>query len=214
MTDWSAAEILCLKSLVAEGLSASQISAQMPGRNRNAVIGKVHRAKGALGTIGANGGARQGRGQAAAHPDAARRDGWTAAEIDRLKAMAAEQLSVPAMMLRMPARSRKAIMGKLDRLGLKAGSALPPRTSPPLVPVDLPPLPKPADPPAAPNLPALLPITFLQAVMTDRCLYFVGDPFCPDGPDMPVCGGWRAEYGGRENRYCRLHVRRMTCEAA
>lgn len=55
------------------------------------------------------------------------------------------------------------------------------------------------------NLPATLPITFLEAVMTDRCLHFACAPFDPDGPDMPVCGAARA-YNVIGTRYCRRHL--------
>ncbi|MER8478407.1 GcrA family cell cycle regulator [Mesorhizobium sp. M1163] len=56
-----------------------------------------------------------------------------------------------------------------------------------------------------PNLPATLPITFLQAVMTDRCLHYAGAPYDPDGPDMPVCGAERAAEP-LHTRYCRRHL--------
>ncbi|MER9875600.1 GcrA family cell cycle regulator [Mesorhizobium sp. M0195] len=58
---------------------------------------------------------------------------------------------------------------------------------------------------AVPNLPATLPITFLQAVMTDRCLHYAGAPYDPDGPDMPVCGAERAAEP-LHTRYCRRHL--------
>jgi GcrA cell cycle regulator len=40
---WTEAEFASLKELTAQGLSASQIAAQMPGRSRNSIIGKQHR---------------------------------------------------------------------------------------------------------------------------------------------------------------------------
>lgn len=43
MTAWTEAEMTRLKILWKEGRSASQIAAVMPGRSRNAVIGRVHR---------------------------------------------------------------------------------------------------------------------------------------------------------------------------
>lgn len=55
------------------------------------------------------------------------------------------------------------------------------------------------------NLPATLPITFLEAVMTNRCLHYAGAPYDPDGPDMPVCGADRA-HDVLETRYCRRHL--------
>jgi GcrA cell cycle regulator len=42
---WTDERVELLKSLWAEGLSASQIAAQLGGISRNAVIGKVHRLK-------------------------------------------------------------------------------------------------------------------------------------------------------------------------
>ncbi|RWJ00169.1 GcrA family cell cycle regulator [Mesorhizobium sp.] len=55
------------------------------------------------------------------------------------------------------------------------------------------------------NLPAALPITFLEAVMTNRCLHYAGAPYDPDGPDMPVCGAAR-DHDVPETRYCRGHL--------
>ncbi|RWK94513.1 MAG: hypothetical protein E5X86_26650 [Mesorhizobium sp.] len=55
------------------------------------------------------------------------------------------------------------------------------------------------------NLPATLPITFLEAIMTNRCLHYAGAPYGPDGPDMPVCGAARAR-DVLETRYCRRHL--------
>lgn len=40
---WSESEVALLRKLWTEGLSAGQISKQLPGRSRNAVIGVVHR---------------------------------------------------------------------------------------------------------------------------------------------------------------------------
>lgn len=51
-----------------------------------------------------------------------------------------------------------------------------------------------------------LPITFLDAVNANRCLFFATDPFSPDGPDMPVCGAERPMWGSRDNRYCARHL--------
>ncbi|TJW50894.1 MAG: hypothetical protein E5X65_25680 [Mesorhizobium sp.] len=44
MSEWNAEQIEILRKLVAEGLSGSQIGARM-GRNRNSIIGKIHRLK-------------------------------------------------------------------------------------------------------------------------------------------------------------------------
>lgn len=62
-----------------------------------------------------------------------------------------------------------------------------------------------AAPETVSNLPATLPITYLEAVFSDRCLHFAGDPLGRDGPDMPVCGAARAD-GVLNTRYCRRHL--------
>lgn len=43
--NWTDERVELLKKLWSEGLSASQIAAQLGGVSRNAVIGKVHRLK-------------------------------------------------------------------------------------------------------------------------------------------------------------------------
>jgi GcrA cell cycle regulator len=43
--NWTDERVELLRKLWAEGLSASQIAAQLGGVSRNAVIGKVHRLK-------------------------------------------------------------------------------------------------------------------------------------------------------------------------
>lgn len=50
MNAWPAERLAQLKALVDEGASAGQIAARM-GISRSAVVGKIHRAKGALGTL-------------------------------------------------------------------------------------------------------------------------------------------------------------------
>lgn len=60
---------------------------------------------------------------------------------------------------------------------------------------------------AAPALPT---VTFLAAVEAGTCLFFACDPFAPDGPDMPVCGGARVA----GSRYCALHERAKVDGAA
>lgn len=46
------------------------------------------------------------------------------------------------------------------------------------------------------------PMPFLQAIDEGRCLWFAGEAFDPNGPDMPVCGGER--HAG--TRYCARHA--------
>jgi len=55
------------------------------------------------------------------------------------------------------------------------------------------------------SVPATRPVRYLDALFADRCLHFVGDPYGPSGPDMPVCGAERAE-GVLGTRYCRRHL--------
>ncbi|MCA0027365.1 MULTISPECIES: GcrA family cell cycle regulator [unclassified Mesorhizobium] len=55
------------------------------------------------------------------------------------------------------------------------------------------------------NVAAVVPIPFLQAVMTDCCLHFACSWDAPDGPDMPVCGAERAR-DVPHTRYCRRHL--------
>lgn len=55
-------------------------------------------------------------------------------------------------------------------------------------------------PPAAP----CAPMAFLAAVEASRCLWFAGEAYGPNGPDMPVCGASRADMPG--TRYCARHA--------
>lgn len=55
-------------------------------------------------------------------------------------------------------------------------------------------------PPAAP----CAPMAFLAAVEASRCLWFAGEAYGPNGPDMPVCGAPRADMPG--TRYCARHA--------
>ncbi|RWD71625.1 GcrA family cell cycle regulator [Mesorhizobium sp.] len=151
---------------------------------------------------------------------------WTAEELECLKSLAQQGLSAGKIASHLPDKSRNAVIGMLKRGKGKYGQlqgqarlpsptvpaqsadltrpALPPRAriiAPPTVaPAVIPPRPEPV-----PNLPATLPITFLQAILTNRCLHYACAPYDPDGPDMPVCGAARAaEPLG--TRYCRRHL--------
>lgn len=62
--------------------------------------------------------------------------------------------------------------------------------------------PVPAPAPARQPAPPPAPIPFLQAIDEGRCLWFAGEAFGPNGPDMPVCGDERAGAG----RYCARHA--------
>ncbi|TPK15194.1 hypothetical protein FJ872_19555 [Mesorhizobium sp. B2-5-9] len=153
---------------------------------------------------------------------------WTAAELDALRDLAGQGLSASQIAARLPgARSRNAVIGMLKRGNGKYGQLLgQPRNE---ARGRAPSQPKPAQPKrvrsmaqapirpvrqilakappieAVANLPAPLPITFLAAVMADRCLHYACDWFASDGPDMPVCGAERAR-NVLETRYCRRHL--------
>lgn len=98
------------------------------------------------------------------------------------------------------------VRARLDQK--KAGVKLPSRaggTGAAKPPLAAPVVPDPVVPAAPVYLPATLPMTFLDAMFAGRCLHFVGDPYGPDGPTMPVCGAERAfDKTGRE-RFCTRH---------
>ncbi|MER9182966.1 GcrA family cell cycle regulator [Mesorhizobium sp. M0767] len=149
---------------------------------------------------------------------------WSADDLQALRELAGQGLSAAQIAARLPGeRSRNAVIGKLKRGNGKlgqlrgprknqaSGRATPKTETPPkrkyrpvivakASPVEIAPAPA-----AVANLPATLPITFLQAVMTDRCLHYAGAPYDPDGPDMPVCGAERAAEP-LHTRYCRRHL--------
>lgn len=154
MSEWTQDEIYTLRKLTGEGLSASQIGAQM-GRSRNAIIGKILRLNGVGGHL-------TGRSIKAGDGRPVRR--------------------------RAPCRPRP------PKLALAAAKPVFERPQP-YVP--------------ATNLPATLPVAFLDAVTAKKCLHFVGDPFGTDGPDMPVCGADRSEAAGAVP-YCRRHFASAT----
>jgi GcrA cell cycle regulator len=153
---------------------------------------------------------------------------WSDAEDARLAALAADGLTASQIAAALRdefgnGRSRNAVIGRMLRVGLALRSRLAPRPRK----RDVPPAPRPARPakvrpmpafsapagaavrapmPPVPNLPATLPVSFLDAVFADTCPHFVGDPLGRDGPDMPVCGAERAQSASRFNRYCRRHL--------
>ncbi|WP_050596592.1 GcrA family cell cycle regulator [Mesorhizobium ciceri] len=153
---------------------------------------------------------------------------WSQAEIDTLRKLTGEGLSASQIGTKM-GRSRNAIIGKILRLNgagghltvrpIKAGDGRPVRRPAPCRPrppklafVAAKPVferPQPYVP--AQNLPATLPVGFLDAVNARKCLHFVGDPFSSDGPEMPVCGAERSEAAGAVP-YCRRHFASATRE--
>lgn len=72
MNAWSPAALEELKAFVDEGFSAGQIAARM-GMSRSAVVGKIHRAKGALGTLRRKPGFQRPKSEAVAKPATAPR---------------------------------------------------------------------------------------------------------------------------------------------
>lgn len=153
---WTDEETAMLGELVAGGLSASAIAAQLAAatgiaRSRNSIIGKITRAGGRLGRL----------------------------EGPPVK---------PRREKRQPTGRRpRAVARPRGRPGSASAYAA---MSPEPIPA---------------TLPATVPMPFLAAVEANRCLHFAGEPFGPSGPDMPVCGGRRAEAGGPDNRYCAFH---------
>lgn len=116
--------------------------------------------------------------------------------------------------------SRSAVVGKVSRdkkrfgtlegrTGRPRTAAIPPQpqrqivSAPAIAPVELPAAPPPA--PAPVPVPATRPMPFLQAIDEERCLWFAGEPFGPNGPDMPVCGAPRDRAASVTNRYCPCH---------
>ena len=152
---------------------------------------------------------------------------WQEDEVARMRALAGQGMSAGQIAARLKiefgtGRSRSAVVGKImrgngqfGRLLGRSGSAKQtlerpqrrarvetPQPSAAIKPQAVPPRPA---PPVA-NLPAPLPISFLDAMFSDRCLHFVGDPLGPSGPDMPVCGAERAQFAPAHSRYCARHL--------
>ncbi|CAM5575888.1 hypothetical protein MAUB1S_09682 [Mycolicibacterium aubagnense] len=152
---------------------------------------------------------------------------WTSEELDVLKLLAAKGLTASQIAARLGnGRSRNAVIGKMERDKIVLANArsrlhrpakmakpkparakLPSRrsrfggaTSPVAAPVASAPIVK-----APANLPATLPMTFLDAMFAGRCLHFVGDPYGVDGPMMPVCGAERAFDDTGQTRFCTRH---------
>lgn len=152
---------------------------------------------------------------------------WTPEEIERLEQLTRDGLSASqiAAVLRREfdtGRTRNSVIGKImrgkgrygmldgwasrrGRVEVRPRAAKPVVDAPSLVPADpLPPAPIP-EPPAHP-------MPFSQAVDEDRCLWFASEAYGPNGPDMPVCGGERADIPG--TRYCLHHLRRQAQDKA
>lgn len=154
---------------------------------------------------------------------------WTSEEIEMLRKLVGEGLSAGQISKQM-GRTRNAVIGKImrqkgavGRLGNAQGGnhggrprkqTLPkshnvarraPRPRLVFSATPKPAFERPQPYVAATNLPATLPIAFLDAVDARRCLHYMGDPFGADGPDAPVCGAERSAISGLIP-YCRRHM--------
>lgn len=163
MSGWQPSELVKLKELAGQGLSAGLIAAHLNrqfgnGRSRSAVLGKIHRGRGQYGQL--------------AHQPGFRLDGKP-----RVK-------SGPK-----PGSVKVSVAG--------SGRAV--SRPEPVKIVTVSPDCK------SFSVPATRPMRFVDAMIADRCLHFVGDLYGPAGPDMPVCGAERAE-GVLGTRYCRRHL--------
>lgn len=185
ITLWTQGEMDRLKVLAAEGLSSTQIAFRLnaefrTARTRNSVIAKLDRGKGGLGTLSFKS-SRAARAMSKPintkpAPSAKPRAGKAGAPSPHTKAPANYSFT-----------SRP--------VGAPVGRATMPDGQSPLQ----------AAPVAVANLPAPLPVAFIDALFADTCLHFVGNPMSEDGPTMPVCGAARMQDAPLNNRYCRRH---------
>ncbi len=162
-------------------------------------------------------------------------DTWSDAEDRYIREQVAEGASAGQIAQAMKGRSRNAILGRIHRLrkadgaadrptivasrrpgsvGSRKSAKLPGSSS-----TRTPHLPSKPSASRRERVPALPPVpmicegvTFLDAVDRERCLHFIGNPYSPDGPDMPVCGAERA--GVLKTRYCAYHLYSQTDHAA
>lgn len=186
---WTAEELQSLKALADQGLSAGQIASHLPGKTRNAVIGMLKRGKGQYGRLMHRPGPPALRTALKAPPPLA--------PVEVLfHSPPCVGFSKPLATRSIPEAKASEDNGSIasDRDD-EVGTAAPGDASRARGGADT----------APSNLPATLPITFLQAVLTDRCLHYACAPFDPDGPDMPVCGQPRAA-NVVGTRYCRRHL--------
>ena len=177
---WTQGEMDRLKALAAEGLSSTQIAFRLnaefrTARTRNSIIAKLDRGKGGLGKLSARPATSKPLHRKPA-PSAKPRAGKAGAPSPHTKAPANYSFT-----------SRP--------VGAPAGRANVPDGQAPLQ----------AAPVAVANLPAPLPVAFIDALFADTCLHFVGNPMSAGGTDMPVCGAARMQDAPLHNRYCRRH---------
>ncbi len=162
-------------------------------------------------------------------------DTWSEEEDRYIRQHTQEGFSASEIASALKGRSRNAVLGRIDRLrkadikagrdpivparrrgstGLRKSAKLPSSSS-----TRTPHLPSKPSASRRERIPALPPVpmicegvTFLDAVDRERCLHFIGNPYSPDGPDMPVCGAERA--GVLHTRYCAYHLYSQTDHAA
>lgn len=192
-SSYSDAEIAAIGGWLREGFSASQIAGAFAWRfrrhvSRSAIIGLVTRNK-ALAAIGFAGRPRGGD-KAGWQPSTLRRGrvGTDAARSRPTEGAADAALKSPP-----PSRPAGATPPPAARVadGRQDDSRLPTADS---------------------RLPSA-PISFLEAMFADRCLFFAGDRMAPAGPDMAVCGAARA-LAPAGTRWCPHHQSRMTTQQA
>ena len=205
---WTPEQLATVKRMVAEEKSAGDIG-KVIGKSRNAVIGKILRMGGKLGRLTPKASGPKstktmeprwvpgGRGR----PPASVKPRGKSAVGSRQSAVEGEWDRAPALVLK---GSGTAPLSALPGISPTRGEI----TRPAVVldrratTVDRPIV---APVPSHQAL-ALIPMTFLDAVNRNRCLYFADEPMAPAGPDMPVCGAHRAEHP-KLTRYCPRHQR-------
>jgi GcrA cell cycle regulator len=151
---------------------------------------------------------------------------WPYEDLQLLRKLVTDGLSASQIGKKM-GRTRNAVIGKIMRqkgqighLARSSGGTAS-KVSRKQTPLTTRPYRKPQPPKPAPvferpqvyvpcaNLPATLPVAFLDAVNGKKCLHYVGDAFSLDGPDMPVCGAERSADAGTVP-YCRRHLASAT----
>jgi hypothetical protein len=190
---WTAEELAVLKARADEGLSSGQIAAFLPAKSRNAVIGMLKRGEGKYGALLGQP-RNQARGRAVAprvEKAATTLKARPARDFKGDRALARAKIAKTIPEAKASEDNGSIANDHVDQVGTAApGDASRARGGADTAPS---------------NLPAPLPRTFLDAMLAGRCLHYVGDPFGPDGPDMPVCGAERAQ-NVIETRYCRRHL--------
>lgn len=218
---WTDAQLATVKRMADEGHSAGKIGTAI-GKTRNAVIGKILRMGGKLGKLQPKPTERKarsatkwveggrGRPPASVKPRekaaVGSRQSAIEGEWDRAPVAGSPVVNRPAPS---PSPSHPAGSPPLPPPGgeERRAAVAPARLPTAEARLPLPQLPVPSLPPiSTDHALALIPMSFLEAIDRDRCLYFADDAMAPAGPDMPVCGAGRA-HAPPQTRYCRRHLR-------